>query len=144
MGGLVSVVTAVHAPSVPYLGDAWRSLAAQEMPDGWAFEWLVQQDGDAAVGDALPTGDARIRAGMSRGGVAVARTMALARAAGPLVRVLDADDLLTPGALARDIAAVDGRPDVGWTTSAALDLVADGSTRPHAQPDPPGGPLAGA
>ena len=145
MGGLVSVVTAVHAPSVPYLAEAWGSLAGQDLPDGWAWEWLVQEDGACGAGEVLPADEARIRLATSRpAGVAVARTMALARAEGSLVRVLDADDLLTPGALARDIAALGGRRDLGWATSAALDLAADGSTHPPAFPDPPGGPIKGA
>jgi hypothetical protein len=42
--------------------------------------------------------------------------------------VLDADDQLTPGALARDIEVLSKYADIGWTTSRVVDLLPDGST----------------
>lgn len=62
------------------------------------------------------------------GGPGVARTIALAHTEAAYVKVLDADDLLTPGALARDLAALEADPTLGWATSRALDLLPDGST----------------
>ncbi len=144
---LVSVITAVHPPSLPYLAAAHASLVAQRMPAGWSWEWLRQEDGPtgATVGDEDP----RTSAGTGRkGGPAIARNLALARARGALIRVLDADDVLTPGALARDIGALMSHPDANWATSRALDLTPDGSTKfpPAARPDGPlsDGPLRGA
>jgi glycosyltransferase involved in cell wall biosynthesis len=136
---LVSVITAVHAPGAHYLPDAYASLAGQRMPDGWDWQWIVQEDGETdAVAPRLPD-DPRISFGQGRSGrAAMARTMALSRAEGRFVKVLDADDMLTPGALARDLAALCGRPDVGWATSRVLDLLPDGSTVGFDQ-DPPGG-----
>jgi hypothetical protein len=67
--------------------------------------------------------------------------MALARATGSLVKVLDADDQLMPGCLARDIAVLTENSSVGWTTSRVLDLLPDGSTVGFALGDPPEGPL---
>ncbi|MEU1397828.1 glycosyltransferase [Micromonospora zamorensis] len=135
----VSVITPVHAPSIEYLTGAYESLAKQEMPAGWDWEWLVQEDGQTGVlVDALPD-DPRISLGMGRpGGPGVARTLALSRVSGQLIKVLDADDQLTPGALARDIAAFDAHPQIGWTTSRVLDLLADGSTAGWDK-DPAGG-----
>ncbi|WP_328848944.1 glycosyltransferase family 2 protein [Micromonospora zamorensis] len=126
---LVSVITPVHAPSIEHLPGAYESLAKQEMPDGWDWEWLVQEDGQTGtLVDALPD-DPRISLGGGRpGGPGVARTLALSRVSGDLIKVLDADDQLTPGALARDIAAFDAHPQIGWTTSRVLDLLPDGST----------------
>jgi glycosyltransferase involved in cell wall biosynthesis len=123
------VVTPVHPPSIPFLCDAYASLRDQRLPAGWQWRWLVQEDGQTgAVAAALPR-DRRISTGANRpGGPGVTRTMALSRVAGPLVKVLDADDRLTPGALARDIAALDADPTVGWTTARALDLALDGTT----------------
>ncbi|MEV4385042.1 glycosyltransferase [Micromonospora sp. NPDC049580] len=136
---LVSVITPVHAPSIEYLTGAYESLAKQEMPDGWDWEWLVQEDGQTdALVDALPD-DPRISLGTGRpGGPGVARTLALSRVSGQLIKVLDADDQLTPGALARDIAAFDVHPQIGWTTSRVLDLLPDGSTAGWDK-DPAGG-----
>jgi glycosyltransferase involved in cell wall biosynthesis len=140
---LVSVITPVHGPSVGYLASAYESLAAQEMPDGWDWQWLVQEDGrDGLVVDQLPDADPRISTGTGRpGGPGVARTLALARAEGEYIKVLDADDQVTPGALARDIAVLDQHPHVGWTTSRVLDLMPDGSTVGWDK-DPPDGPIS--
>ncbi|MEH1017659.1 glycosyltransferase [Micromonospora sp. CPCC 206060] len=138
---LVSVITPVHAPSIAYLPGAYESLVRQEMPDGWDWQWLVQEDGQTgALVDALPN-DPRISLGSGRpGGPGVARTLALSRVDGSLIKVLDADDQLMPGALARDIAAFTTHPQIGWTTSRVLDLLPDGSTVGWDK-DPAGGVL---
>ena len=138
---LVSVITAVHAPAAQYLPDAYGSLVEQRLPDGWDWQWVVQEDGQSdAVTSHLPD-DPRISFAQGRSGRAgVARTMALSRAAGRLVKVLDADDMLTPGVLARDLAALREHPDISWTTSRALDLLPDGSTVTFPT-DPPEGPI---
>jgi hypothetical protein len=111
---------------------------------GCTIEGDVDEDrvrriaGEVAAG--LSTDD-RISAGQARrGGPGTARTLALGRAQGDLVKVLDADDQLTPGALARDIAVLSERPDISWTTSRVLDLLPDGSTVGF-DGDPAGGPL---
>ncbi|MFF2255901.1 glycosyltransferase family 2 protein [Streptomyces albidoflavus] len=129
MAQVISVVTAVHAPAAHFLADAHASLCEQELPAGWGWEWVVQEDGRTEeVRAALPD-DPRISFERGRAGrAAMARTMALSRVTGRYLRVLDADDLLTPGALARDIAALEADPSLGWTTSRVLDLLPDGST----------------
>ncbi|MFI0228958.1 glycosyltransferase family 2 protein [Streptomyces sp. NPDC017086] len=125
----VTVVTAVHGPSARFLPDAYASLCAQRLPAGWEWEWLVQEDGTTDEVRPYVPDDARVsfRQGRS-GGPGVARTLALARAEGGYVKVLDADDQLTPGALARDLAVLEAHPAVGWTASRVLDLLPDGST----------------
>ncbi len=126
---IVSVITPVHAPSVEYLTGAYDSLVKQDMPDGWDWQWLVQEDGRTGALNGVMPDDPRISIGGGRpGGPGVARTLALSRIAGALVKVLDADDQLTAGALARDIAAFETHPHIGWTTSRVLDLMPDGST----------------
>jgi glycosyltransferase involved in cell wall biosynthesis len=138
----IDVITAVHAPSAPYLADAYKSLCAQELPDGWAWRWIIQEDGQGdSVRPHVPD-DPRITFHQGRpGGPGVARTMALAYASGPYVKVLDADDQLTPGSLARDLALLEADPDLGWTTSRVLDLLPDGSTAGF-DGDPDGGPIS--
>lgn len=144
MTQIISVITAVHPPALPFLRAAYDSLERQTLPPGWDWQWAVQEDGQSGeVAAALPD-DPRISTGSGRpGGPGVARTMALTRATGSLVKVLDADDQLLPGALARDITVLTDHPDVGWTTSKALDLLHDGSTIAWDQDDPPEGPLDG-
>ncbi|MFG1725210.1 glycosyltransferase family 2 protein [Streptomyces sp. AGS-58] len=138
----VTVVTAVHGPSARFLPDAYASLCDQRLPDGWEWRWVVQEDGfTAEVRPHVPDGDARVTFRQGRpGGPGVARTIALARAEGPYVKVLDADDRLAPGALARDLAVLEADPAIGWTTSRVLDLLPDGSTAGFPG-DPDDGPL---
>ncbi|MER7445245.1 glycosyltransferase family 2 protein [Micromonospora avicenniae] len=139
---LVSVITPVYAPMADFLQDAYASLCKQELPSGWDWEWLVQEDGlDGEIAERLPA-DTRIKFGSGKsGGPGVARTVALARARGELVKVLDADDQLTAGTLGRDIELLAERSNVGWTTSRVLDLIPDGTTISWEHQDPKEGPI---
>lgn len=129
MTRIVSVVTPVHAPAAGHIRDTYNSLAAQVMPRGWDWQWCVQEDGQTGVVDYLTDLDPRISVGHGRkGGEAITRNMALSRADGELVKVLDADDLLTPGTLDREIKVLAARPHVMWTTCGVLDLMPDGTT----------------
>lgn len=142
MTRVVSIITAVHEPAVHFLSDTWNSLKDQVLPRGWTWEWLVQEDGPAGAADVLP-GDPRISVDANRkGGAAITRNMALPRARGELVRVLDADDQLTPGALARDVQVLAEQSDIGWTTCRVLDLMPDGSTVGWEHSDPPRGRMS--
>jgi glycosyltransferase involved in cell wall biosynthesis len=138
----IDVITAVHAPSAPYLAEVYKSLCAQELPDGWEWHWVIQEDGFGdAVRPHVPD-DPRVTFHQSRpGGPGVTRTMALAYTSGPFVKVLDSDDQLTAGALARDLALLEADPALGWTTSRVLDLLPDGTTAGF-DGDPEDGPLA--
>lgn len=129
MSRRIVIVTAVHAPSARFLADAYRSICEQELPAGWEWHWLIQEDGTTdQVAPHVPDDD-RITFKQGRpGGPGVARTIALAHADGAYVKVLDADDQLAPGALARDLAALEADRTIGWATSRALDLLPDGST----------------
>nr|WP_238426631.1 glycosyltransferase [Streptomyces adustus] len=121
--------------------EAYRSLCEQRLPRGWDWQWVIQEDGRTdAVRRHVPD-DRRISFGQGRpGGPGVARTIALARADGPYVKVLDADDRLAEGALARDLAVLEADPGIGWTTSRALDVLPDGSTAGFPG-DPDDGPV---
>ncbi|MEV5007152.1 glycosyltransferase [Streptomyces sp. NPDC055692] len=140
MTRIVTVITAVHAPGAKYLPAAYKSLTEQELPNGWEWQWVIQEDGETDTVVPYVPEDDRVTFGQGRAGrAAMARTMGLSRARGEYVKVLDADDMLTPGTLARDIAALaDG--EIGWTTSRVLDLLPDGSTVGFDQ-DPPAGPI---
>lgn len=141
MGRRIIIVTAVHPPAAAHLPDAYKSICEQELPEGWDWHWSIQEDGVSdAVAPYIPE-DARVSFRQGRpGGPGVARMMALAQAEGEYVKVLDADDMLAPGALARDLAVLESSPDVGWTTSRVLDLLPDGSTLSFDQ-DPADGPI---
>jgi glycosyltransferase involved in cell wall biosynthesis len=127
MSCVVSVITAAHVVTVPYLLEAYESLVVQELPAGWSWEWLLQEDGQTGAVAAVIPDDPRISVGSARpGGPGVTRTMAMARAQGELVRNLDADDKLLPGAIARDIKVLTEHPTVGWMTSRLLNWLPDG------------------
>lgn len=140
MTEIVSVLTAVHGPGAHHLPDAYKSLLSQKLPDGWDWEWVIQQDGETDdVRAHVPDDDPRVSFGQGRAGrAAMARTIGLARAQGDYVKVLDADDMLAPGALARDLAALLSNPGVSWATSRVLDYMPDGTTVGFDQ-DPPEG-----
>lgn len=124
----ISVVTPVYDGGHQYLADTYRSLSEQELPDGWTWQWVVQEDGMTGVPAAVLPGDSRISAGTGpRGGAAMARTMGLPRVTGSLVRTLDADDLLPVGALARAIEVMTSHPELGWCVGSCLDLLPDGT-----------------
>ncbi|WP_354642907.1 glycosyltransferase family 2 protein [Kitasatospora camelliae] len=137
----IIIVTAVHPPAAPYLPDAYKSLCEQVLPEGWDWQWLIQEDGTSNDVAPYVPDDARVSFRQGRPGRAgMARTIALARADGEFVKVLDADDMLPPGALARDLAVLTADPTIGWTTSRVLDLLPDGSTVGFDQ-DPEEGPI---
>ncbi|MEV5710765.1 glycosyltransferase [Actinoallomurus sp. NPDC052274] len=136
----ITVVTPVHPPNAPFLREAYESLRAQALPAGWDWQWVVQEDGRSGLVESALPEDPRISFGTTpASGPAVTRTTALARATGELVRNLDSDDRLLPGALFRDIASLTGRPEIGWTASRALDLLSDGSTASFEENDLPEG-----
>jgi len=127
---ILSVITPVYQPVPEQLHEAYMSLREQKLPAGWEWEWVVQEDGNSGVAaEILPKDDPRIAFGAGRhAGVAITRNLALSRARGDLVKTFDQDDMLTPGALARDIEVLTREPVVQWTTSRVLDIFPDGST----------------
>lgn len=129
MTKILSVITPVHEPVAEHLLAAYESLRQQEMPRGWEWEWVVQEDGTRGAAEGLLPSDSRIRFGCGRrGGVAITRNLGLSRCSGSLVKNLDQDDILCAGVLARDVTVLAEHVDVGWATSRALDLLPDGST----------------
>ncbi|MFF1679045.1 glycosyltransferase family 2 protein [Streptomyces sp. NBC_00243] len=141
MSRRIIIVTAVHGPSAHFLTEAYKSLCEQVLPDGWEWHWVIQEDGRTdTVAPHVPE-DERVTFRQGRpGGPGVARTIALAQADGEYVKVLDADDQLAPGALARDLAALEGDRTIGWATSRVLDFLPDGSTAGFPG-DPDNGPV---
>lgn len=139
---LISVITPVAVgAAAEHLSAAYASLTAQELPPNHQWEWVVQLDGDGEL--TLPeqaVHDPCVYPGHGpSGGAGLARNLALARSTGAIVVNLDADDQFTVGALGRIVnALIDS--DIGWTTSAVVDLLPDGSQR-RFDSDPPAGRL---
>lgn len=128
----ISIITAAWAPLAQYFGETIDSVLSQELPSGWELEWLVQEDGAdpqlAARVSGLP--GVSYAANGAHGGIAATRNLALARATGDLVQVLDHDDVLLPGALARLIPRFDD-PSMAWVVGQADDLMPDGTRRSY-------------
>jgi glycosyltransferase involved in cell wall biosynthesis len=102
---------------------------------------VIQEDGTTGAAAAALPPDSRISLGSGRPIFqGVARNLALSRADGDLIKVLDSDDVLPAGALARDIAVFEARPETGWTTSKVVDFLPDGTNAEFAE-DPQDGPL---
>jgi glycosyltransferase involved in cell wall biosynthesis len=138
---VISIITPLYSPVAEQLHQAYDSLRAQELPPGWEWEWVVQEDGTTGIADELLPGDSRISRGTGRhNGVAITRNLGLAQARGEVIKNLDQDDILTPGVLKRDIDVLTQEPEVQWTTSRVLDLLPDGSTMGFDN-DPPSGRL---
>lgn len=137
----ISIVTAVLDGTQQHIKETYASLVDQELPAGWNWQWVVQEDGHTGRPAAQLPDDPRISTGMAeRGRAATARTVALSRVTGHLLRGLDADDVLPPGALSRDITALLEHPECAWCVSPTVDLLPDGSLRPGPR-DPDPGPL---
>lgn len=129
----ITVITAVAIAHLPLVRDAGESLAAQRLPPGWSYEWLVQVDGAADLGagrvarslqDAF-TADVMFNGGHA--GPAATRNLALARATGAIVVTLDADDLLPAEALASVTRHFAMNPDVGWIAGGSATVSSSGA-----------------
>lgn len=128
----VSVITAAEKSRRPFVIEAGESVAAQVLPHGWALQWLVQEDGAEPdlqdVASLFPF--ASYQANQRRLGAGPTRNLALVRAEGEFVHILDCDDLLLPNALAASIQAFTDNPDIHWVAARADDLLADGGRVP--------------
>jgi hypothetical protein len=131
--GLVSVITAAHGDRAGVLAEAGECLAEQELPAGWELEWMVQEDGASPGLSGVVNGFSfgRYAAHGERLGIAMTRNVALARAGGELLHVLDSDDLLLPGALRLAIEVFERYPEIHWVAAQADDLMPDGTWIPY-------------
>lgn len=126
---VISVLTPAHPGRAEYVREAGESLARQELPAGWELEWVVQEDAVTAELDLAAFPFARYELNGERLGIAITRNLALTRASGELVHVLDSDDRLLPGALAVAIKAFQDLPGIHWVATQADDLLPDGSRK---------------
>ncbi len=119
----LSLLTALSSAHVDYLAHTWNSISSQDVPVGWEVHWYIQEDGPASTArsfvDSLNSPFVHYASSDHAGGPAEARNLALTRAQGDVVMVLDADDTLTPGAISRTISLLD--ESNLWCGFAALD-----------------------
>src|SRR6266540_2254301 len=132
MARIVSVITAAYAPIADYFVDTLVSVAGQLAPAGWDIEWIVQEDGESPrlreIVDSVPFGS--YAANNARLGIAATRNLALSRATGEIVQMLDHDDILLPLAIARLAQHFDDQT-IHWAIGQADDLLPDGSRQKY-------------
>lgn len=123
----VSIITAAYAPSAEFLAETIASVTLQELPSGWDLEWIVQEDGEHPVLESsfskIPY--VKYAANERQLGIPGTRNLALDRATGGLLRVLDSDDVLLPGALSSLIPYFTSG-QIHWAVGQADDLMTDG------------------
>lgn len=139
----VSIITPLFQPQPDHLADTIKGVVHQQLPGDWSIEWVVQEDGPETTCEDI-LADVPVVSYQANGshlGVAATRNIALSRATGELVQVLDQDDYLLPNALARLIPHFEN-PAIHWGISQADDLNEDGtrtswpSALPHGELPP--------
>lgn len=131
--GILSLITAIHKGREAYIAETAKSLLGQRLPVGWELEWLIQEDGEESrlkdVVEKCAAGDKRVlyEVNGTKLGPGGTRTLALWRARGELIRNLDSDDLLLPGALAIQMAPFSVNLDIQWSVTQPDELMPDKS-----------------
>lgn len=144
MNRRISIITAAYAPLAGYFADTIESVASQHLPEGWDLEWLVQEDGETPTLEGKVAGVRGVSyaANSAHTGIAATRNLALTRATGDIVQVLDHDDVLLPGSLAKLLPHFDD-PSIGWVVGQADDLLPNGERREYESALPYGRTAAG-
>lgn len=126
---LISIITPVFRPSPDYFAETVKGVVTQTLPDDWELEWIVQEDGlggPSVKSEVLNIEPVRYAANDAHLGVAATRNIALARANGEVIQILDHDDILLPGALSTLLRHF-ADPAIHWAVGQADNLNEDGS-----------------
>lgn len=130
----VSVVMAV-LDGGPFFEEALGSILGQSFRD---FELIAVDSGstDGTRERLAAETDPRLRVIdlPGRCGVSIPRNLGIAYAEGAYVAIMDADDVMHPERLARQVAFLDGNPGVDMVGTAFSLLHPDGTRRPRPQP----------
>jgi GT2 family glycosyltransferase len=127
---LLSVLTPVHDPSPRVLAECIESFRAQG-PGPW--ELCLFDDGSTqadvrALLDGVDAANVRMQRSPTNGGIVAASNAALAMARGRYVALLDHDDLLAAGILARVADALEHDPDIAYLYTDEDHLTVDGAS----------------
>lgn len=116
MSRTISVVVAAFAAE-RWLAECVESVQRQELPPGWRLELLVGVDGCAATAAAARKLDRRhltVLQMSENNGPYVTFNTVMQMASGELIGRFDADDVMLPGYLARNI---ENLAEVEWSTT---------------------------
>lgn len=117
MKNKLSILTPVLASpgTREVLPEAAASIANQQLPPGWEYEWIIMEDGPSPQLESFEWPDwAHYRVIEKQVGEPSARTLALAAATGDYVLAFDADDTLPEGALYNICTTYDTFPSAKW------------------------------
>ncbi|MEO8176322.1 MAG: glycosyltransferase family 2 protein [Sphingomicrobium sp.] len=134
MTARVSIITP-YRDAEQFLAEAIDSVLAQTV-DCWELLLVDNRssDGGAMIAASFAKRDPRIRllatAGSERTGAAAARNVGLAAATGEFVAFLDADDLLVPDKLERELGLAEQYPQAALICGAA-DWLQFGAEQPY-------------
>jgi glycosyltransferase involved in cell wall biosynthesis len=123
----VSVVIPAYN-AARWLAETVQSVLGQSYAD---FEVIIVDDGstDGTAGVAQSVADSRIRYIYQQNrGLSAARNAGTREARGRYIAFLDADDLFRPDKLARQVAVLDGCPEVGLVTC-GFEFIDEGGQR---------------
>ena len=124
----VSVVMPVLNPHPVYFRQAVQSVLAQTFTD---FELIIVEDPSASDGKALIADirDPRIRhiQNPARTSLVDQRNRALAETRAELIALLDADDIMQPDRLAKQLAFLEKHPEIGVLGSQLFIIDGDGA-----------------
>ena len=125
MASLAAVVIPVH-DGARFLADALQSVADQDLD----LEVIVVDDG-STDGSAQIARDRGVTCiGQPQQGPAAARNAGIAASSAPLLAFLDADDLMLPGAIARQADYLAAHPDTDGVMGSQRYEVLDGVALP--------------
>ncbi|MCC6852372.1 MAG: glycosyltransferase family 2 protein [Rubrivivax sp.] len=123
MARVSAVIPAYNAER--HLAACLASVLAQRGP--FALEVIVVDDGSADATAEAARRFAGVRCiRQANGGPSAARNAGIAAAAGEFVAFLDADDRWEPGKLARQVTLLRAQPEVGFCSTAARVVDAEG------------------
>lgn len=123
----ISILTAVAPSDVKHLDETYKSLVSQDLSD---WQWILVADSDTPLLKDCFTEDHRVvttHTGQSRLGPAAARNLGSGLVESPVIRNLDADDLLADDTvLSRTVRVFDQQPSVAFAGGSCVDFTEDG------------------
>ena len=136
MENIISSITPLYPPNHEFITETALSVLELENPEGYEIEWLIQVDGSVderlenklqAIEDLFKEHDDKdvfIESHTYNAGAAASRNLAASRARGKYLKMLDADDMLDPKCLVKDLSAVsNGDNNVKFVFTMSKDIV---------------------
>lgn len=113
---IVSIITPVDVNRIDYLEDAARSISLLDIPSSYRIQWCLQIDGKRCLEveklvnylrkklyNSLNYDVLDVESNTYSVGAAAARNLAASRAKGTILKMLDADDMLSKNCLKKRI-----------------------------------------